>query len=57
MQRLNGGGWYQTQIDEITSKFVSIDELESDKPLSAKYLLGYSLQRIELNKNNKEKNK
>jgi CRISPR-associated protein Csd1 len=57
IQRLNGANWYQTQIDEIQSLFISIEEFESDKPLSAKYLMGYSLQRIELNqKKNKEGN-
>jgi CRISPR-associated protein Csd1 len=54
MQRLDGATWYQTQIDEIKSLFLSMDEYASDKPLSAKYLMGYSLQRIAMNQKNKK---
>jgi CRISPR-associated protein Csd1 len=53
--RLDGAEWYQKQLDEIMSLF-SPGEFESDKPLSGKYLMGYSLQRRELykSKTNKE---
>ena len=52
--RLDGGGGYQKQIDEIMSLFKD-GEYESDRPLDGKYLMGYSLQRRALNtKNNRE---
>ena len=44
IQRLNGAEWYQAQIDGIMALF-SEGEFESDRPLTAKYLMGYSLQR------------
>jgi CRISPR-associated protein Csd1 len=57
LQRLNGGEWYQQQIDEIISLFAK-NEFDSDKPLNGKYLMGYSLQRRTLNnKNNEEETK
>jgi CRISPR-associated protein Csd1 len=54
-QHLNGAEWYQRQIDEIIAKFEPEDfSVESDKALNGKYLLGYSLQRMQYNnKNNK----
>lgn len=54
IQRLDGAEWYQKQIDDVISLFEP-GEFENDKPLSAKYLMGYSLQRRELFKSNKEK--
>jgi CRISPR-associated protein Csd1 len=56
LMMLNGAGWYQRQIDEIMSLFASGD-FESDKPLSAKFLLGYSLQRRALWSNTVEEEK
>lgn len=53
IQRLNGGEWYQKEIDEIMSLFIE-GEYENDKPLNGKYLMGYSLQRRALSKNNEE---
>jgi len=53
IQRLNGGEWYQKQIDEIMSLFKD-GEYENDKPLDGKYLMGYSLQRREFNNKNNE---
>ena len=51
---LNGGDWYQRQIDEVMCLFRE-GEFENDKPLNGKYLMGYSLQRRALrNKNEKE---
>jgi CRISPR-associated protein Csd1 len=50
--RLNGAEWYQKQIDEIMSLF-NPDEYEDNKPLDGKYLMGYSLQRMQLNNNKK----
>lgn len=54
-QRLNGGEWYQKELDEIISLFEE-GEYENDKPLNGKYLMGYSLQRRALikDKNNEE---
>jgi CRISPR-associated protein Csd1 len=47
IQRLNGAEWYQSQIDEIMALFEAGD-YEIEKSLSAKYLMGYSLQRRDL---------
>lgn len=44
--QLNGADWYQKQIDEIIA--LNPTGLESNKPLDAKFLIGYSLQRNEL---------
>jgi len=52
IQRLNGAGWYQRQIDEIMGLFDP--EEFSDRHLDGKYLLGYSLQRSALDKKNNE---
>jgi len=52
-QRLNGGEWYQRELDEIMSLFKE-GEYENDKPLNGKYLMGYSLQRRALNNNKNE---
>jgi len=51
IQRLNGGEWYQRQIDDIMSLFTG-NEFESDKSLNGNYLMGYSLQRKALKSNN-----
>ena len=51
IQRLNGAQWYQRQIDEVMGLFSP--EHFSDKPLDGKYLLGYSLQRLEFDSKNK----
>ena len=51
IQRLNGGEWYQRQIDEIMSLFNS-NEFDNDKSLNGNYLMGYSLQRRALRSNN-----
>ena len=51
IMRLGGAFWYQQQIDEIMSLFLS-GEYEDNSPLNGKYLMGYSLQRRELNKKN-----
>jgi len=40
---------YQNQIDEIKALFESLEEFENNIPLDGKYLMGYSLQRLELN--------
>jgi CRISPR-associated protein Csd1 len=54
IQRLNGGEWYQGQLDEIMSLFKE-GEYEDNKSLDGKYLMGYSLQRRDFNnKNNVE---
>ena len=53
LQRLGGGEWYQTQIDEIISLFEEGD-FENNKPLSGIYLMGFSLQRRALSKTKKE---
>ncbi len=53
IQRLNGAEGYQKELDEIMSLFEE-GEYENDKPLSGKYLMGYSLQRRALN-NSKNK--
>jgi len=56
IQRLNGGEWYQRQIDEIMSLFNN-NEYENEKSLNGNYLMGYSLQRRALKlKNNVEEN-
>jgi len=56
IQRLNGGEWYQKQIDDIMSLFVG-NEYENDKSLNGNYLMGYSLQRRTLKlKNSVEEN-
>jgi CRISPR-associated protein Csd1 len=52
-ERLNGAEWYQRQIDEIMSLF-SPGDYEDNKPLDGKYLLGYSLERMELQSKNKK---
>jgi CRISPR-associated protein Csd1 len=53
-QRLNGGEWYQRQIDEIQALFRQDingkSEFENNKSLDGRYLMGYSLQRRELKK-------
>ncbi|MDR2868875.1 MAG: type I-C CRISPR-associated protein Cas8c/Csd1 [Deferribacteraceae bacterium] len=54
IQKLKSRDWYQMQIDEIQSLFKNMDEYTSDKPLDGKYLMGYSLQRREFIKNNKD---
>jgi CRISPR-associated protein Csd1 len=54
IQKLQSRGWYQLQMDEIKSLFKNIDEYASDKPLDGKYLMGYSLQRREFIKDNKD---
>jgi hypothetical protein len=51
---LDGATGYQQQIDEIIHLFSTSDEFLSDKKLSAKYLLGYSLQRREFSINKKK---
>ena len=56
IQRLNGAEGYQRLIDDILSKF-TYEEYISDKSLDGKYLLGYSLQRREFNKNNDQEEK
>ena len=43
IQKLDGATWFQNQIDEVMDLFEG--EEYDDKPLSGKYLLGYSLQR------------
>ena len=53
IMRLNGAYWYQQQIDEIMSLFLP-GEYEDNSSLNGKYLMGYSLQRRELYKQNKE---
>jgi len=54
LQRLDGGDWYQQQIDVIMSLFQE-GEYECDKALDGRYLMGYSLQRRALyTKNEKE---
>lgn len=51
--QLDGGEWFQRQIDEVMSLFED-GCYENDKALGGKYLLGYSLQRRALSKNNTE---
>jgi len=54
LQRLDGGDWYQQQIDTIMSLFQE-GEYECVKALDGRYLMGYSLQRRALHtKNEKE---
>ena len=48
--QLNGGGWYQIQIDEIMARFVNENEYMSNAQLDGRFLMGYSLQRRELYK-------
>ncbi|MDR1138969.1 MAG: type I-C CRISPR-associated protein Cas8c/Csd1 [Clostridiales bacterium] len=55
INQLQGASWYQMQIDEIMSLFQN-GEFENNQPLSPLYLLGYSVQNRDLNKNNKEEN-
>ena len=56
IQRLNGAYGYQKQIDEIMLLF-QMDDFDSGKPLDGRFLMGYSLQRLALFKNDdKEKN-
>jgi CRISPR-associated protein Csd1 len=52
-ERLNGAEWYQKQIDSIMNLFKP-GEYEDNKPLDGKYLLGYSLERMELQTKNKK---
>jgi len=54
VQRLNGAEWYQQQIDEIMDLLMEIEGF-NDSSLNGKYLLGYSLQRMELRKINNKK--
>lgn len=53
LQRLDGGEWYQKELDEIMELFIA-GEYENDKSLDGKYLLGYSLQRRYYSNKNKE---
>jgi CRISPR-associated protein Csd1 len=46
IQQLKSAEWYQKKIDDVMSLFKDGD-YEDDKPLSGKYLMGYSLQRRE----------
>jgi len=55
IQRLNGAGWYQQQIDEVMSLFTP--DGFNDAQLDGKYLLGYSLQRLSFKKDNQEDEK
>lgn len=49
MARLGGAKYYKDMIDEVMSKFESIDEdFNSDRPLSGEFLLGYHCQRAVL---------
>jgi len=51
--RLGGAHYYTKLIDEVMCKF-TIDDFNSDKPLSGEFLLGYHCQRAELWKKVKE---
>ena len=53
INQLKGAGWIQSQIDEVMALFQKGD-FEDNSPLSPLYLLSYSLQRRELNQNNKK---
>lgn len=53
LQRLNGGEWYQRQIDAVMALFPA-GAYENDRALNGKYLMGYSLQRRALNAKNDE---
>jgi len=56
IQRLDGAEWYQRQIDEVMSLFNEGDF--DDRQLDGRYLMGYSLQRLEFfNKKDEDKNK
>jgi len=52
INQLKGAGWIQSQIDEVMALFQNGD-FADNSPLSPLYLLGYSAQRRELNKNKK----
>lgn len=45
MARLGGAKYYKDMIDEVMTKFESIEEFNNDKPLSGEFLLGYHCQR------------
>lgn len=46
--RLGGAAFYKNLIDEVMCKFDSVEEFNSDKPLSGEFLLGYHCQRADL---------
>lgn len=47
--------WYRSLIDQIMSVIAEFNDADLDKPLTGSFLLGYSLQRIDLvTKKNKE---
>lgn len=51
--RLGGAHFYISKIDEVMCKF-SLEDFNSDKPLSGEFLLGYHCQRAELWKSKDE---
>jgi CRISPR-associated protein Csd1 len=55
IKRLDGAGWYLSIVDLIMATFEPGD-FENDTPLDGRYLMGYSLQRLDLmrKKGNKE---
>ena len=52
INQLKGASWFQSQVVEVMALFQNRD-FEDNSPLSPLYLLGYSAQRRELNKNKK----
>ncbi len=48
MARLGGAKYYKDMIDEVMCKFNSIEDFNSDRPLSGEFLLGYHCQRAAL---------